>query len=60
VYVEGSNQTLDDISMGVTASVSDNLDMTGGYSYGRLRNLGNLPGETQSLSAFGMEMKYRF
>lgn len=60
LYVAGNHETLVDGAAGVKLSLTDHIDLLARYSRGRLKNAGNMSGQTMTLSAYETRIEYRF
>lgn len=60
LYAAGAHEVLHEASTGILRSMTERIDLKAGYRHGWLRNEGNVPKETRTVSAFGIEMHYRF
>ena len=60
VYIIGSHEKLNNISSGISMSLTKQTHVTAHYSRGRLNNINNAPSEIQNLSAVSTEIRYLF
>jgi hypothetical protein len=58
--IAASHETLNEVSTGAMLSLTERVDLSVRYSFGRLNDRGNAPGPTMNLSELYIETGYRF